>query len=80
MCDFKGLFTPKTLWIIANITCTWILTVQLIHVLEGYINPTITRTFKEEVPLHDMDFPLVIKVCVIPGFNQTALHNAPAVN
>ena len=62
MCDFKGLFTLKTLWILANITCTGILTVQLIHVLEGYINPTITRTFKEEVPLHDMDFPLVIKV------------------
>ena len=74
MCDFKGLFTLKTLWILANITCTGILTVQVIHVLEGYINPTITRTFKEEVPLHDMDFPLVIKVCVIPGFNQTALQ------
>ena len=74
MCDFKGLFTLKTLRILANITCTGILTVQLIHVLDGYINPTITRTFKKEVPLHDMDFPLVIKVCVIPGFNQTALQ------
>ena len=26
--------------------------------------------------LHDIEFPLVIKICVIPGFNQTALQEA----
>ena len=26
--------------------------------------------------LHHIDFPLVIKICVIPGFNQTALQEA----
>ena len=24
--------------------------------------------------LRDVDFPLVAKICIIPGFNQTALH------
>ena len=70
----RRIFTIKTLWALANITCTAILTVQLAHVLEGYIKPTITRTWEEEVPLQDIDFPVVIKICVVPGFNQTVLH------
>ena len=74
MCDIKRVFTLKTLWMLANITCTIILTVQLSIVFEGYISPTLTRTWEEEVPLENMNIPLVIKVCVIPGFNQTALQ------
>ena len=64
----------KTLWILINITCAGILAVQLFHVLTGYLKPTITRTGEKEVPLQDMDFPLVIKVCVNPGLNQAALQ------
>ena len=72
-CDIKQLFTAKTLLILANITFTVISAVQLCHVLEGYFKPTTTRTWEEEVPLKDMDFPLAVKVCVIPWFNQSAL-------
>ena len=72
--DLKRLFTIKTLWILINITCAGILAVQLFHVLTGYLKPTITRTGEKEVPLQDMDFPLVIKVCVNPGLNQAALQ------
>ena len=71
--DLKRLFTIKTLWILINITCAGILAVQLVHVLTGYLKPTITKTWEKEMPLQDMDFPLVIKVCVNPGLNQTAL-------
>ena len=46
--------------------------IQLVNVLESYIQPTITRTWEEEVPLEDIEFPLVIKICIVPGFNQTA--------
>ena len=74
ICDMKRFFSIKALWILANIACTAILTFQLGHVLEGYIKPTITRTWEEDVPLEDIDFPLVIKICVVPGFNQTALY------
>ena len=73
LCEIKQLFTMKTLLIMANIAFTVILAVQLSHVLEGYFKPTTTRTWEEEVPLKDMGFPLVIKVCVIPGINQSAL-------
>ena len=73
----KGLFTLKTLWICANITAMAFLTAQLVHVLEGFFKPTITRTWEEEVLLKDMDFPLLVaKICIIPGFNQTALYEA----
>ena len=70
----KQLLALKTLRILANIVFTAFLTVQLANVLEGYIKPKTTRTWDEYVRLEDMEFPLVIKICVIPGFNQTALR------
>ena len=70
------IFTPKAFWVVANLACTAVLAFQLAHVLEGYIRPTITRTWEEEVPLQEIDFPLVVKICVVPGFNQTALYEA----
>ena len=73
LCNTRRIFTIKTLWMLANLVCTAILTVQLGHVLEGYIKPTITRTWEEKVLLQDIDFPVVIKICVVPGLNQTAL-------
>ena len=76
MCDMKRFFTIKTLWVLANIAGTIILSVQLAHVLESYIRPTVTRTWEEEILLKDIEFPLVVKVCVAPGFNQTAIHEA----
>ena len=63
----------KTLMILANIAFALILVVQLSYVLEGYFNPTTTRTWEEDVPLKDMDFPLVVKICITPAFNQSAL-------
>ena len=68
------LLTLKTLWISANIAFTAFLTVQLAFVLEGYVKPETTQTWDEYARLAEMEFPLVIKICVIPGFNQTALQ------
>ena len=65
----------RILWILVKLACTALLTVQLAFVLGGFIKPAITRTWEEEVPLQDIDFPLVLKICVSPGFNQTALHD-----
>ena len=50
------------------------MTVQLAYVLEGYVKPETTRTWDEYEHFAEMEFPLVIKICVIPGFNQTALR------
>ena len=72
--DLERILTTKSLWVLANLVFTALLALQLGHVLEGYVNPTITRTWEEEVDLEDIDFPVTINICVIPGFNQTALH------
>ena len=74
MFDIGRMVTIKTFWVLANIVCTIVLAIQLFNVLESFLKPTITRTWEEEVPLEDIEFPLVVKICVIPGFNQTALH------
>ena len=70
----RQLLTMKTLWISANIAFTAFLTVQLAYVLEGYVKPETTWTWDEHEQLEELEFPLVIKICVIPGFNQTALR------
>ena len=74
MFDTGRMFTIKSLLVLANLVCSVVLAIQLANVLEGFIKPTITRTWEEEVLLDDIEFPLTIKVCAIPGFNQTALY------
>ena len=72
--DLERILSTKSLWVLANLVFTALLALQLGHVLEGYVNPTITRTWEKEVGLEENDFPVTIKICVIPGFNQTALQ------
>ena len=40
----------KTVWVFANLVCNVVLAIQLVNVFESYIQPTITRTWEEEVP------------------------------
>ena len=42
----------------------------------GFMRPTLTNTVVEQLDLKNMDFPLVVKVCVKPSFNNTALEEA----
>ena len=66
----------KWMWLLVNLFCTVVLTVQLVVVLDSYVNPTNTRTWDEEVMLADIEFPLIFKICVIPGFNEKAINDA----
>ena len=50
--------------------------IQLGNVIGNYIKPTITNTNVEEKELKEVGFPLVLKICVRPGFNQTAIKDA----
>ena len=70
----RQLMALNTLWILSNVVFTVFFTIQLAHVLQGYIKPQTTRTWDEYARLEEMEFPLVIKICVIPGFNQTAVR------
>ena len=66
----------KWLWVMVNLFCTLVLAIQLANILEGYIKPSLTRTWEEELMLRDIDFPVIVKICVIPGFNEKALKEA----
>ena len=66
----------KWMWLLVNLFCTVVLTVQLVVVLDSYVHPTNTRTWDEEVMLTDIEFPLIFKICVIPGFNEKAVYDA----
>ena len=66
----------KWMWLLVNLFCTVVLTVQLVVLLDSYVNPTNTRTWDEEVMLADIEFPLIFKICVIPGFNEKAVYDA----
>ena len=55
--DLERILTTKSLWVLANLVFSALLALQLGHVLEGYVNPTITRTWEKEVGLEEIDFP-----------------------
>jgi hypothetical protein len=63
-------------WVILTLACTTALLVQLGLVIRGYVAPTLTNTRVEQQDLKDMDFPLIFKICVDPGFDQTAIFEA----
>ena len=63
-------------WIAVNVICALILIAQLGSVLNNFINPTVTHTWEKDLTLENMEFPVLFKICVIPGFNTTALKEA----
>jgi hypothetical protein len=65
--------TIKWTWLL-RLACTTATLVQLGFVLwNGYIRPSVTNTRVEEMELKDVDMPVVLKICVTPGFNMTAI-------
>ena len=42
----------------------------------GFIYPTLLNTDASEIDLQDIEFPLDIKICAEPGFNETAVEEA----
>ena len=57
-----------------NIACILAATIQLGFILESFIKPTLLNTSVKEIDLQDIDFPIEIKICAQPGFNETALE------
>ena len=69
-------FKTKWPWLLVHLICGLALLIQLKSVFIDYMEPTVFNVVVEERDLHDMDFPLVFKICVKPGFNNTALEEA----
>jgi hypothetical protein len=62
-------------WLLVHFACTAALLVQLGFVFwNGYIRPSVTNTVVEERDLQDMDLPVIFRICILPGFNDTALE------
>ena len=56
--------------------CFLALTAQFGFLLDGFLRPTQTTTQVEMVDLGDKQFPMVFKICLTPGFNDTEIQNA----
>ena len=64
------------MWHLVHLACATALLVQMWGVLGAFINPTLTNTSQREVHLRDINFPLALSICVIPGFRREALVEA----
>ena len=54
--------------------------IQFGNLIGNYSKPTITNTNVEEMELTEIGFPVVLKICVRPGFNKTAINIAGYTN
>ena len=56
--------------------CLVAFSIQLGTLIGNYIKPTIINTNVVERELKEIGFPLVLKICVSPAFNKTAITDA----
>ena len=60
-------------WRLINIACILAALIQLGFILKGFIRPNLLNTSVQEIDLGEIDFPIEIKICAQPGFNETTL-------
>ena len=66
----------KWAWVLVNLFCVSVLGFQLVNLCFEYIKPSMTITQEKMVNLEDIEFPVVIKICIIPGFDEAAIRDA----
>ena len=62
-------------WRLIDIACILAALIQLGFILEGFIRPTLLNTSVKEIDLQEIDFPIEIKICAQPGFNESLLKD-----
>jgi hypothetical protein len=71
----------KFYWLLVQLACSTALMVQLGFVIwNGFIRPSVTNTVVEQRNMKDMDLPVVLKICIAPGFDHVALIEAGYLN
>ena len=78
-CFQIGMRRPEmfaSLWFVVNITCVLAALTQLFFIMMGFINPNQLNTDTSELALQDIDFPLDIKICAEPAFDENAIAQA----
>ena len=63
-------------WTLLNMICALSAFIQLSCIMVDFINPVELNTLVSEIALKDIDFPLDIKICAEPAFNERAIFNA----
>ena len=66
----------KWYWLLIHLACTAALLFQLGSVLKGYIKTSLTNIKVEKRSLSDKEFPLVLKICVTPVYNNSVFKGA----
>ena len=61
---------------LVNITCFVAFSIQFTSVLKGFLDRTQTNINKHEEDLHGKNFPVILKICINPGFSGTAVNEA----
>ena len=56
-----------------NVGCLIAVIIQISNLAYHQIHPSQTVTSTQRENLSDIDFPVVFKICIKPGFNTTAL-------
>ena len=63
-----------------RVGCLLAFLTQISILIYDMINPTRTLTATQKVDFADIEFPLVFKVCIKPGFDETELRNLGYLN
>ena len=75
----KAMKRPKmftSLWCMVNIICVLAALSQLFFIVMGFVSPNQLNTDTSELDLQHIDFPLDIKICAEPAFNESAIVEA----
>ena len=68
-------FLQTIFMLLINFCCISAFLVQIFLITYGYVLPdqTFTDTYRQH--LHEMEFPAIFKICVVPGFNDSKLRS-----
>ena len=66
--------TMRPLIFLSTILFVTIFVMQFYNIVDNYYNPSTTRTSKYHEDLNDMEFPILLKVCIQPGYNWGRLR------
>ena len=67
-------FIFKSPWYLIRFACLVAFLLQITTLIAGMINPKETLISTQKVDFDKIDFPLVFKICIKPGFNETELR------
>ena len=75
----KGVFFRAPFYLI-RFLCLVAFLIQTSTLINGMLNPKETLIGTKKVDFEKIEFPLIFKICIKPGFNDTELRNLGYLN